>query len=94
MREKSSNPPILLCIFSLICPSRSEVEIQIVIKAGGALEGKVEHPLAFIIRNTGTSLIIFTGMLAILSWYVLVPGLKEEIKIIKYLGSVFLSKYP
>ena len=44
-------------------------QLQLVIKAAGALEGTAEHPLA-IIRNTG--LIIFAGMLPILFWYVLV----------------------
>ena len=45
-------------------------QLQLVIKAAGALEGTAEHPLPVIIRNTG--LVIFTGMLPILFWYVLV----------------------
>ena len=43
-------------------------QLQLVIKAAGALEGTAEHPLAVI--NTG--LVIFTGMLPILFWYVFV----------------------
>ena len=42
-------------------------QLQLVIKAAGALEGTAEHPLA-VIRNT----FLFTGMLPILFWYVLV----------------------
>ena len=44
-------------------------QLQLVIKAAGALEGTAEHPLP-VIRNT--FLIIVTGMLPILFWYVLV----------------------
>ena len=46
-------------------------QLQLVIKAAGALEGTAEHPLA-IIRNSNTRFVIFTGMLPILFWYVLV----------------------
>ena len=44
-------------------------QLQLVIKAAGALEGTAEHPLPIIHI---TFLIIFTGMLPILFWYVLV----------------------